>query len=159
MSANLYPITGPWADADLATAACPRGDDVRLWKESNIEVVVSALAREEMRSADTLQEPELCRALGLEFIHFPMGNREAPATMEAVGALVDSLIEHLEAGRSVVVHCRAGIGRASLVAACTLVRAGVAPDEAFARISLARGVTVPDTEEQRAWVRRFADFG
>ena len=158
---NLYPITGPWLDADLATAACPRGndmlaDELRRWKDSNIEVVVSALSPEEMRGLGVLKESELCNEIGLEYVQFSIVNREAPATIDAVGDLVDRLGGYLAAGRSVVIHCRAGIGRASLLAACTLVRAGVDADEAFARISLARGVTVPDTSDQREWVRRFA---
>ena len=33
---------------------------------------------------------------------------------------------------------------------------GEAPDRAFSRIERARGRPVPDTDEQREWVRRFA---
>lgn len=158
---NLYPITGPWADADLATAACPRGgdwlaDEIRAWKDCNIAVVVSALTRDEIRYREVEQEGDICGLLGLEFIHFPIGDRESPLSGHEVYALVGTLMEHLENDRSVVVHCRAGIGRASLLAACTLVRAGVSADDAFARISLARGIAVPDTREQHEWVRSFA---
>jgi hypothetical protein len=35
----------------------------------------------------------------------------------------------------------------------------VGVDEAFAMISRARGFSVPDTDEQREWVKRFAEFG
>jgi protein-tyrosine phosphatase len=56
----------------------------------------------------------------------------------------------------VLVHCRQGIGRAALIAASVLAENGESPDAAFARIQQARGRPVPDTEEQRNWVRRFA---
>ncbi|MEZ5300547.1 MAG: hypothetical protein R3F11_07800 [Verrucomicrobiales bacterium] len=58
-------------------------------------------------------------------------------------------------GRSVVFHCRAGIGRSSTMAAAALTCFGIGADEAFARISEARGLQVPDTDEQIDWVRRF----
>src|SRR4051794_20531187 len=125
MSENLYPITGPWPNADLATAACPRGDDVRFWKEANVDVVVSALTLDEAAAYRVEEEEAHCGELGLDFTHFPIGDRDVPVTMETIDALVTTLTGHLDAGRSVVIHCRAGIGRASLLAACTLVRAGV----------------------------------
>ena len=159
---NLYLITGPWPHADLATAACPRGgaelaEDLRAWKDANIEVVVSALTLHEARMRDVVAEEEWCKHLGLHFVHFPIGDRETPVTIDEVDEVVREISAHLDASRSVVIHCRAGIGRASLLAACTLVRAGIDADEAYARISLARGLMVPDSDAQRAWVRQFAE--
>ena len=49
-----------------------------------------------------------------------------------------------------------GIGRSALVAACLLKSQGIGVDEAFAMISRARGFSVPDTEEQREWVKGWA---
>jgi protein-tyrosine phosphatase len=62
-----------------------------------------------------------------------------------------------ERGNAVAVHCRAGIGRSSLIAACVLVLLGFAPGMAFDLIGKARGVKVPDTEEQRDWVDMFRE--
>jgi protein-tyrosine phosphatase len=61
-------------------------------------------------------------------------------------------------GKATAIHCRAGIGRASVVAACTLVCLGTKPDDAFDLIAKARGIGVPDTDGQRAWVGAFADW-
>jgi protein-tyrosine phosphatase len=54
------------------------------------------------------------------------------------------------------VHCRQGIGRSSLVAACVLVISGESPQSAFEHIERARGRSVPDTAEQKEWVTSFA---
>src|ERR1051325_318656 len=116
MSINLYPITGPWPDADLATAACPQGGawlkgELRAWKDASIEVVVSALTLAEARMRDVLAEGDLCAQLGLTFVSFPIGDRETPMTIADVDAVVREITGHLTARRSVVIHCRAGIGR------------------------------------------------
>ena len=69
---------------------------------------------------------------------------------------IEDLDGDLAAGKNVSIHCRQGIGRAGLVAASLLVARGMQPAGAFERISLARGVAVPETAEQRAWVEALA---
>jgi protein-tyrosine phosphatase len=61
----------------------------------------------------------------------------------------------LAEGKAVGVHCRAGIGRSSLIAAALLIQNGVSPETAFLTIQEARGCPVPDTVEQRNWVERY----
>jgi protein-tyrosine phosphatase len=61
----------------------------------------------------------------------------------------------LRDGRSIAIHCRAGIGRSSMIAACALILCGIDAAEALALIKAARGVSVPDTDEQRDWVIAF----
>jgi protein-tyrosine phosphatase len=58
----------------------------------------------------------------------------------------------LPSSRRRLLHCRFGIGCASLLAAAVLVLEGVDADEAWRRLTCARGLGVPDTEEQRRWV-------
>jgi protein-tyrosine phosphatase len=58
----------------------------------------------------------------------------------------------LRTGKAVAVHCRAGIGRSALIAACVLVRSGYDVDGAFDTIAKARGMAVPDTQAQHDWV-------
>ena len=55
------------------------------------------------------------------------------------------------------VHCFAGVGRSAVIAAATLLLAGIGPSEALELISAARGYDVPDTSEQRAWIYAAAD--
>lgn len=51
------------------------------------------------------------------------------------------------------IHCRAGIGRAGLVTACLLYHLG--RTAVWETLERARGVPVPDTDEQKEWVERF----
>ncbi|MFF9508054.1 hypothetical protein ACF1BU_19885 [Streptomyces sp. NPDC014724] len=61
------------------------------------------------------------------------------------------LAKQLCEGAHVVTHCRAGIGRSSLLAAALLILNGVDPETSWHQIERARGLAVPDTAEQREW--------
>jgi hypothetical protein len=56
----------------------------------------------------------------------------------------------------VAVHCRQGVGRPALPAACILAALGAQPADAFDRIARARGCPVPDPVEQRDRAEKFA---
>ncbi|MEL6543941.1 MAG: tyrosine protein phosphatase [Myxococcota bacterium] len=97
-------------------------------------------------------EPELARSLGLDYVSIPIRDREQPdSVFEFLRALRPATDAFLS-GSSVVAHCRAGIGRSTLVVSSLLLQAGLHAHEALARIEKSRGRPVPDTEEQRAWV-------
>jgi protein-tyrosine phosphatase len=94
--------------------------------------------------------PECCRACGLKWKSLPIPDLDVPPLNAATVAFVARIAESLRAGRQVVIHCRQGIGRSSLIAASALAMLDVAPPQAFAQISAARGRPVPDTDAQRA---------
>jgi protein-tyrosine phosphatase len=129
---------------------------VRAWQQSDLDVVVSVLTREEIADLDLTQEAELCQTHGLQFFSFPIVDRGTPASRWATLELVRKLDKALTQGKSLAIHCRQGIGRSALIAACLLVLVGVDPETAFRRVSAARGCSVPETAEQREWVREFA---
>jgi protein-tyrosine phosphatase len=158
MKTTLYWIDGPWRGG-LAIMPRPRGGDwleseVQSWKAASVEVVISALTNEETAELDLQQEAELCQAIGLEFRGFPIADREVPESFGGTAELVRQVGSKLADGMRVAIHCRQGIGRSALLAACFLVSAGVDSDTAFDRLGLARGYGVPDTAEQREWVAK-----
>jgi len=157
-----------WIDAQLPTGSGrvgvmphPFGDDALAgeicgFRAEGVDVIVSLLEREEALSVGLEREEELCGEQGIAFRSFPIPDRSVPESMGEVRELVRRLRTELAAGRSVVFHCWAGIGRSSLMAASLLATYGLSPDEAFERIGEARGLHVPDTGQQRIWVERFA---
>jgi protein-tyrosine phosphatase len=163
MKAELYWIEAPWPGR-LAILPRPRGgdwleDEVRAWRQEGINLVVSLLEKEEIAELDIAGEPAICKAQGIEYVSFPIADRGVPSSAAAMEELVHGLEARLTEGTKIAVHCRAGIGRSALLAACLLMSFGVDLDSAFERIHLARGCPVPDTAEQRQWVARFAgDF-
>lgn len=79
----------------------------------------------------------------------PVPDLSAPPVDDAV-ALIDELVGELVAGRTVLVHCGAGMGRAGTVAAAVLVRRGLRPDEAVERVAASRPLAGPEAGAQEA---------
>jgi protein-tyrosine phosphatase len=96
-------------------------------------------------------EEECCRACGIEFISLPIEDRSVPSSVSEFNKLLDLLNGLLAIRKSVVIHCRAGIGRSSIIAASLLIKNGLSAGAAFQKIERAGGFPVPDTPEQRRW--------
>lgn len=99
------------------------------------------------------KEAQLCADANIEFSSFPIPDRGVPASAENLSRLGRKLYLGCAGGESTAIHCRAGIGRSSLVAAAVLLHAGMTIDESLARIQQARGFAVPDTPAQAQWLR------
>ena len=142
----------------LALMPRPRGgewlaDEVASWHGASVNTVVSLLEAREVRELDLDEQPVLCRHQGIEFLQFPITDRGVPASDARLLELVSALHDRLQQGRSVAIHCRAGIGRTGLVAACLLHLLGVPGRDVFHLLSRSRGVAVPDTQAQAEWGR------
>jgi protein-tyrosine phosphatase len=131
-------------------------DDLRLLRQAGVDVIVSALTSAEAEDLCLRNEAQGCAQSGLDFVSFPIEDRSVPNSHAEFVTLVDQLMEYSRKGKAIAVHCRAGIGRSSLIAACVLKRNGFSADSAFQAIEESRGCPVPDTPEQRLWVERFS---
>ncbi len=155
---KVYPVT-KFSLGRLAIAARPRGGD---WLEQGLSrlkrdgwtVLVSALEVEEERELELVREAALASGLGLHYVAFPIRDRGLPGMSRAL-EMVDELRRLLVNGTSVAVHCRMGIGRSSMLCGALMVACGSLPEEAWRMLASARGMSVPDTDEQREWLHRF----
>ncbi|MGD0760128.1 MAG: dual specificity protein phosphatase family protein [Candidatus Sulfotelmatobacter sp.] len=160
MRKELYWLDGPWP-GKLAVAARPRGgdwlkDDLASWKRARIDTVLSLLTPEEELDLDLRDEAAEAKARGMEFASFPIPDRQVPRSEAKWSEVLETTSRTLLEGKNVLVHCRQGIGRSGLVAACLLVRNGMSPGAAVESVSAARGVSVPETAEQRDWIDHYA---
>src|SRR5271166_4491074 len=160
MSTELHWVDGPWP-GKLAIASRPRGGDwleneMVAWHQAGIDSVLSLLTSEEEQDLDLKREAQEAKAQGMKFSSLPIPDREVPNSESEVSAALDRLDADLAAGKNVVVHCRQGIGRTGLVAACLLVTKGLTPDAAVKILGAARGNPVPETAEQRRWIDHYA---
>ena len=161
MRPEVYWIDLP-AGARLAIMPRPRAgdwldDEVAGWRAEGINVIVSLLEAGEVKELGLHREAGLCHDAGMEFISFPIPDGGVPASTREAKAVAEAIVGRLNEGKAVAVHCRAGIGRSSLIAACVLVLLGLTPAAAFNLIGNARGLRVPDTEGQQVWVDEFRE--
>jgi protein-tyrosine phosphatase len=160
MPTELHWVDGPWL-GKLALASRPRGgdwlgDEMAAWRRAGIDTVFSLLTPEEEMDLDLKREASETAAQGMKFESFPIPDRQVPNSESELSAELDRIDADLSAGKNVVVHCRQGIGRTGLVAACLLVTKGLTSDVAIKKLSVARGNPVPETTEQRRWIDHYA---
>ena len=144
----------------LAFSQRPRGGqwlagDLAEWRAAGVDAVISLIDGAEERDLQLEEEPLFCRTYGIEYISFPIKDRSVPASPDAVASLVDWVVSDLRRGLGVVIHCRLGIGRSSVIAACVLHALGHPHDTLFQILGRARGLPVPDTPAQADWVRGY----
>jgi ADP-ribosylglycohydrolase len=95
------------------------------------------------------------------YLRRPIPDHGLPEDEEQMQEILDELDAALAEGRSVYLHCRAGIGRTNLVAGCWYASAGADGDAALVRLNerwraSARAEswpTVPETDAQSDYVR------
>src|SRR5262245_7148922 len=135
MRSDIYWIDGTQSGR-LAIMARPRAgdwleDEIASWRDAGVEVVVSLLEPGGVAELGLADEAGLCARHGIKFVGFPIPDRGVPAIEHDAVMLARQLAEQIGAGQSVAIHCRAGIGRSALMAACTLRILGMTTDTAF----------------------------
>lgn len=156
MRAELFTVRSS-VPGTLSTMARPRGadwlaDEMGALRDARTDILVSLLSPIEAHELGLAEEAEAAKAAGLRFFALPVPDGGTPESA-TFGALVRLLTEEFDKGRHIVVHCRMGIGRSSMVAAAVLMAKGFGKDEAWAAVSKARGLGVPDRPQQRQWVK------
>jgi len=160
MPTKLHWLDEAWP-GKIALSARPRGgdwlgDEVSNWKRAGVDSVLSLLESQEENDLRLQEESTEVRSRGLGFSSFPIPDRQVPSSEARLAQLLEKVDRTLSSGKNVLIHCRQGIGRSGLVAACLLVKKGMSPGTAIEKISSARGVAVPETEEQREWIDHYA---
>ena len=160
--AKVYTIAGPWKGR-LSIIPRPRGgewlqDEMEALREEGIDIIVSLLTTGEVQELELADEAALARTKGLQFLHYPIPDYSVPSSLPETRAFIEKLDEALTRGENVGIHCRQGIGRSATIASLLLLWWKVPPEEALNRVATARGCSVPDTDEQREWIGKFARY-
>lgn len=163
MYISLYSIKDN-AAGKVSIMARPRGgdwlvDEIQALHEARVNVLVSLLTTDEIRELELEAEAAYCASQEIIYLNFPIVDLSVPAFSSTTFTFLERLTAYLRQGHHVVLHCRQGIGRSGLMAASLLISIGMSAEQALKLLSEARGYTVPETEEQRAWVMAFSKNG
>jgi ADP-ribosylglycohydrolase/protein-tyrosine phosphatase len=93
-------------------------------------------------------------AAGIRVVRHPIRDAGIPKDMDAIVRLVRVVLAAAEAGDNTVIHCRGGLGRSGLLAACCLAAQGHAARSAILTVRAARTGAV-ETREQERFVSAF----
>ena len=130
-------------DADLQT--------IQAWGASAVLSLV------EPHEFARLGVPDFAQAIArtpLQWLQAPITDMATPgaASLAAWHAQGPALLQALNSGQRVLVHCAAGLGRTGMLVAKLLVLHGVSADEAIDQVRRARPGPI-ETEAQADWVR------
>ena len=124
MRATIYriPEATPYR---LAIVARPRGNDwlceeMAGMAREGIDVLVSMLTPEEAEELGLNLESAECANASMTFVNIPIPDRSVPKDRDGFLTNVDHIATLMRQGKSVGVHCRASIGRSSVLAVSVL---------------------------------------
>ena len=105
--------------------------------EADVDTVVMLTPDDEARELTGMVLRDRYKTLGFDVIYAPVPDFSIPAPGEFRKLIQDSL-EAAESGKTIVIHCHAGVGRTGVFLSC-----------------LAKAVFEMPGEEAVAWVRQF----
>ena len=152
-----------WLNQNLGIMSRPLGGDdlmeeIEHWKKLAINTIVSFLTDEENEELGLEYERMDCRKEGFDFIKFPIEDRQMPDSYLKTKELVNTIITKINENQKILMHCRGGIGRVSIISASVLsILRNVPVKQSFEAISKIRGIHVPDTDEQIVWTENFME--
>ena len=150
-----------WLNDNLGIMSRPLGGDdlmeeIEHWKKLKVDTIVSFLTDEENEELGLEYERMDCRREGFDFIKFPIEDRQVPDSYLKTKELVNNFVDKINQNKKILMHCRGGIGRVSIVSAIVLsALENVSAKNSFENISKIRGIKVPDTDEQIDWTEEF----
>lgn len=132
--------------ATLVLTPCPGTKDVSLadsieqLKEQGVTVVVTALSLDELQEAGVGSLPKEVEKAGLLWLHAPIEDDCAPdeAFLENWQALSPALLNAVNNGEKIALHCMGGSGRTGLLAAHLLLEKGWQLPEIISKVQALR---------------------
>jgi len=146
------PFSGDNWDRDL------RADLRRMKDVFGMEKLVSMLEHFEYQDLGIEDMREQCEDLDIEHFPCPIPDGRIPQEFFQFKRDIEELATDLHGGTALVIHCKGGLGRAPLTAACLIVQVSegeISAEAAIKLVQIARGPDALRDRRQQEFVRRF----
>ena len=127
--------------------------DLAALRAAGATMLVTAMETKEFALLQVTDLPARVAAHGMAWAQLPIVDVSVPArAFDAVWPAVRAqMLQRLQAGELVVLHCRGGLGRTGTVAALLLIETGTEAREAVRQVRAVRPWAI-ETQEQEAFV-------
>lgn len=119
------------------------------------DVVISLIEAPEFTQLQIPHLREEVQKRGMRSRWFPIPDFSTPTSSASLLPLVEKMLQAVEQGQTVVVHCKGGLGRSGLVVASGLTTLGYSAEASLAIVRQTRPGSV-ETQKQEAFVAQFA---
>lgn len=122
--------------------------DLARLKELGTTTLVCLIEDHEFKSLQIPDLLERAQTAGIATHWYPIRDSGVPHDTETFLDLVNAILDEMEAGRTVVVHCKGGLGRTGTVVAAVLVALGWEPKAAVDHTRKARKGTLENKTQE-----------
>lgn len=135
----------------------PFGQESQAINDHGVDIVISLTSLDEIASkAPEYGDAIRNEALSWERQEFPIDDYGVPADSKEFLNLARNVADYLQAGRRILIHCGAGIGRTGTLATCVLMASRIEYEDALNRVRQAR--SGPENEGQSRFVQAIGEL-
>ncbi len=128
--------------AEIIMMPCPGTKEVDLestisqLKEQGVTAILSMMVDEEMKNLNAEDLPELCKQNHIQWFNMATDDHKVPdeESLSKWDQYKDNLLEVINQGGKVAVHCKGGTGRTGVGVAMLLLELGRKGDQAIADV-------------------------
>ena len=94
---------------------------------------------------------------GMEWIHLPIKDMNGPDISfdNSWIKVVQNIVDRIQQGEHILVHCKGGLGRSGTIAALLLIELGIPNDKAIIQVRIARPGAI-DIADQEKYILRYS---
>ena len=115
-------------------------DSLATLKQAGASAVISLMPASELAANGAEDIGKQCQVQDMAWFHLPVADEQVPLEDFGQGwkACKQSILERLNAGQDIAIHCKGGSGRTGLIAARIMIEAGIPRADAIALVQALR---------------------
>ena len=138
-----------WIDKNLGGSKAPELDELKLWKEQNVNLVINLLEGSYGKFLFEKQKEFF------ETIHYPLG-MYTEIEIDEIIPIYDYISQKIKENKKVVIHCKLGISRSGTFLAGYLVYSGIPYEKALDKVISKR--FFPETSTQIKFLKNLSNW-